>query len=126
MEFPESVISQADGKSIFKVFSFSSDNASTRAGKWKDNDDVVRVAQCTIPDIEVAHQMLETHLRKFGLQSWIESSSNANHSHNKSKSGDWECVDEYTYYICEWDVETQSVYMVVVWSKNLFVQNMQR
>lgn len=54
VHFPKPAVKQAEGKTIFKAFSFASEHSGEKAGNWAGKDKIVRVAQCEIPDSELA------------------------------------------------------------------------
>ncbi len=107
VHFPKPAIDQAEGETIFKAFSFSSKYAGEKAGSWAGEDNIVRVAQCVIPDSELAETLLEEQLRKFGKGTWLESRANEksandqNDFQSNSTSGwDWECSQYFITVVC--------------------------
>lgn len=116
VHFPKSAIKQSKGKTIFKAFSFGSQDAGEKAGSWAGKDNIVRVAQCVIPNSELAETLLEEQLMKFGRKTWMESRKEnsktppKNNMQAKNKSGNWECGQWYTVYVCKYNAEGNYYY----------------
>jgi hypothetical protein len=113
VHFPKPAIERAEGKTIFKAFSFASEHAGDKAGSWAGKDKIVRVAQCEVPDSKLAETLLEEQLKKFGKGTWLEShkanheSSSQNEVKTKSTSDwDWECSEYFITVVCQ--VDSQS------------------
>ena len=116
VHFPKPAVEQAEGKTIFKAFSYGSEHAGEKAGSWAGKDKIVRVAQCEIPDSKLAETLLEEQLMKFGKNTWMESRKDAidpppnEGTKAKNASGDWECGEWYVVYLCKYDAETDTYY----------------
>jgi hypothetical protein len=116
VHFPKPAVEQAEGKTIFKAFSFASEHAGLKAGSWAGKDKIVRVAQCEIPDSKLAETLLEDQLKKFGKGTWMESRNKKSKTppkdnmQSKNKSGDWECGQWYTVYVCKYNAEDDYYY----------------
>lgn len=118
--FPKPAVEQAEGKTIFKAFSFGSERAGEKAGSWGGRSDIVRVAQCVIPDSKLAEGLLKEQLKKFGKGTWLESrqavtSDQPDNKGSKSDDGtnstsDWECGEWYIIVLCQYDEETDTYY----------------
>ena len=106
-----------EGKTIFKAFSFASEHAGEKAGSWAGRDNIVRVAQCVIPDSKLAETLLEEQLRKFGKGTWLEnraaakSTNDQNGFQSNSTSGwDWECSEYFITISCLRNSQTGELY----------------
>lgn len=114
--FPKPAIEQAEGKTIFKAFSYGSEHAGLKAGTWAGKENIVRVAQCIIPNSKLAESLLEEQLMKFGKNTWMESRKDvidappSEGAKAKSASGDWECGQWYTVYVCKYNAEGNYYY----------------
>jgi len=116
VHFPKPAVEQAEGKTIFKAFSYGSEHAGSKAGNWAGKENIVRVAQCIIPDSKLAESLLEEQLMKFGKNTWMESRKDVidappkEGAKAKSASGDWECGQWYTVYVCKYNAEGNYYY----------------
>lgn len=90
LEFPEKVIKEANGKVVMRAIALGSEHAGSKAGSWQGVDNVVRVAQCLIPDSPLAVELLEAELRKFSEGTWI--SNRKGKMASPSTSG-YECAE---------------------------------
>lgn len=111
VHFPKPAIDKAEGKTTFKAFSFSSEKAGSKAGSWAGKDNVVRVAQCVIPDSDLAEILLENQLRKFGKGTWLESQAKTKNTSNQNGSQInsapyWECSEYFVTVVCQVDSQT--------------------
>lgn len=88
------------GEKIFEVFVYSDKNAGPKAKEWKGIKNVVRIAQCEIPDSELAKTMLDKQLVKFGKGTFLETKKE---SATEKKKGDWYCSEYQTTYKCQYD-----------------------
>jgi hypothetical protein len=77
VEFPPEVILQASGRTIRKAFILGSRDAGPKARDLGPNNDIVRLAQCDMPDSPLADALIDKKLREFGLGSWLAPSSGA-------------------------------------------------
>jgi hypothetical protein len=98
VHFPRSAIDEAEGKTIFKAFSFASEQSGDNAGSWAGKGKIVRLAQCEIPDSDFAETLLIEQFIKFD-----EKLVDVFNRQLKSKAGDWECIEFYHTYDCEYD-----------------------
>jgi|GEM_PF-2302563 len=116
VHFPKPAVEKAKGKTIFKAFSFGSQNAGEKAGVWGGKNSIVRVAQCMIPNSELAEKLLEQQLREFGKNSWMESRKETsetppkNNMQSNNKSGSWECGNWYSVTVCRYNEEGDYYY----------------
>jgi hypothetical protein len=111
VHFPKPAIDKAEGKTTFKAFSFSSEKAGSKAGSWAGKDNVVRVAQCVIPDSDLAEILLENQLRKFGKGTWLESQAKTKNASNQNGSQInsapyWECSEYFVTVVCQINSQT--------------------
>lgn len=111
VHFPKPAIDKAEGKTTFKAFSFSSEKAGSKAGSWAGKDNVVRVAQCLIPDSDLAEILLENQLRKFGKGTWLESQAKTKNASNQNGSQInsapyWECSEYFVTVVCQVNSQT--------------------
>jgi hypothetical protein len=102
LEFPEKVIKEAKGKVVMRAIALGSEHAGSKAGSWQGVDNVVRVAQCLIPDSPLAVELLESELRKFSEGTWI--SNRRGRLASPSTSG-WECSEFFVVVSC-WGTPT--------------------
>ena len=121
VHFPKPAIEQAEGKTIFKAFTFASEYAGEKAGSWGGKEKIVRVAQCMIPDSELAEKLLEEQLRKFGANTWLENQNSKvntlkeNESLAKSTSDwEWECSQYFITTVCQVDPNTGGLINCVI------------
>lgn len=93
---------------MFKALSFASEFAGEKAGTWGGRDGIVRVAQCIIPDTEEAEELLQQQLRKFGVNSWLDSEE-IKAKGNVTTSGDWEwvCTEYFITVVCSMNSQGQ-------------------
>jgi len=105
LEFPEKVIKEAKGKVVMRAIALGSEHAGSKAGSWQGVDNVVRVAQCLIPDSPLAVELLESELRKFSEGTWI--SNRRGKLASPSTSG-WECGEYFVTIVCQVDPNTQN------------------
>jgi hypothetical protein len=115
LHFPSEIIKDARGKEVYNAFSFSDVHAGHRAGTWGGQENIVRVAQCKIPDSELAEELLVSELMKFGKGTWYENrkskskqfqnntiltgnSSNVNGV--TAQSGEWVCLTAFITRLC--------------------------
>lgn len=103
LEFPQKAIKQAKGRVVLRAIALGSDHAGNKAGSWQGLDNVVRVAQCLIPDSPLAEELLETELRKFSKGTWM--SNRKDKLANPSSSG-WECGEYFITIACLVDPNT--------------------
>lgn len=111
LEFPKKVIKEAKGKVVLRAIALGSDHAGSKAGSWQGLDNVVRVAQCLIPDSPLAEELLEAELRKFSDGTWI--SNRKGKMASPSTSG-WECGDTYRVYFCNYNPNTNLAYNCMI------------
>jgi len=103
LEFPKKAIKQAKGKVVLRAIALGSDHAGSKAGSWQGLDNVVRVAQCLIPDSPLAEELLDVELRKFSEGTWISSRREKMASPSISE---WECGEYFIVVNCYIDPNT--------------------
>lgn len=109
VHIPDEIVKEADGKTILKAFIYSDEHAGEKAGSFGEISNVVRVAQCLIPDSEKAFEIMDEKFKKFRKRSWIDSERVRKVANIKEK-GDWECSSWYTVYICQYNTQTDTYY----------------
>lgn len=106
IHFPEAAVKEANGNKVFKAVALKDETAGSRAGHWNGMDDVVRVAQCVIPDSELAGKLLEKELKKFEKGTWLEDRRESNMVQSVTNNGEWVCTRELVIWICVMNPET--------------------
>lgn len=109
VHIPDEIVKEAEGKTILKAFIYSDEHAGEKAGSFGEISNVVRVAQCLIPDSEKAFEIMDEEFKKFRKRSWIDSERVRKVANIKEK-GDWECSSWYTVYICQYNTQTDTYY----------------
>jgi hypothetical protein len=71
VEYPPAVINQAAGKTVRMSFILGSREAGPKAQDIGVYDNIVRLAQCEMPDSHLALVLIRKKLREFGRGSWI-------------------------------------------------------
>lgn len=109
VHIPDEIVKKAEGKTVLKAFIYRDDQAGEKAGSFLGKENVVRVAQCLIPDSEKAFEIMDKTFKKFGKKTWIDS-DRVKKIANIKKKGDWECSSWYTVYICQYNTQTDTYY----------------
>lgn len=71
IKIPNSMIEDGE-ETVLEVFVFSDPNAGEKSGAFLNQEQVVRVAQCKIPNSEKVKEKLEKQFKRFTKGSWAE------------------------------------------------------
>jgi hypothetical protein len=115
VKYPRGLVEQAGGKKRAVALVFKSNSKAGNSGSFLSNDNVLRVAQCLMPDSPAAEVMLKKKLSEFGPSTWMASNGARADASEDGESGpnkinEWICLYEWWTRSCYYNSTTGQFY----------------
>lgn len=115
VKYPRGIVEQAGGKMRAVALVFKSNSKAGNSGSFLGNDNVLRVAQCLMPDSPAAEVMLKKKLSEFGPSTWMASNGARADASEDGESGpnkinEWICLYEWWTRSCYYNSTTGQFY----------------